>query len=281
MGLETGTFISDLDAANPVGATDQKSQGDDHLRLIKSTILASFPGITGAMSKTHTELNNAAILTDALNAFLAITATTYDGIAAADLVDKSATELISGNWTHTGSLIISDGADVLNFSATAGTVLAQPTGGMGLMDFNINVDVLDLTAQSYEGILATNILGEITNIDVSVINSNALQPGYKGAPQRTTAASESLVLTDCGRQIYLTGGAGQTLTIPANGAVAFPVGTIIEVVNDAANSWSIAITTDTLEELGTGNTGTRTLADNNKAILEKVTATLWKYSATG
>lgn len=58
MGLETGTFISDLNANNPVGATDPKSQGDDHIRLIKSTMLNTFPNITGAMNASHTELNN-------------------------------------------------------------------------------------------------------------------------------------------------------------------------------------------------------------------------------
>lgn len=56
MGLETGTYISDLNSANPVG-TDVKSQGDDHIRLLKATILATFPAITGAVTSTHTELN--------------------------------------------------------------------------------------------------------------------------------------------------------------------------------------------------------------------------------
>lgn len=57
MGLEVATFISGLVATNPVGATDPKSQGDDHIRLIKATLLATFPAITGAITATHTELN--------------------------------------------------------------------------------------------------------------------------------------------------------------------------------------------------------------------------------
>lgn len=56
MGLETGSYISDLVATNPV-AGDPVSQADDHLRLLKTTILASFPNITGAMTQTHTRLN--------------------------------------------------------------------------------------------------------------------------------------------------------------------------------------------------------------------------------
>ena len=59
MALESGTFIDSLNASNPV-ATDGLAQADDHMRLIKSTILASFPGITGAVNATHTEINTVA-----------------------------------------------------------------------------------------------------------------------------------------------------------------------------------------------------------------------------
>jgi hypothetical protein len=58
MSLETATFISQLDAANPAGS-DPIAAGDDHLRLIKSTLKNTFPNVTGAVSKSHTDLNNA------------------------------------------------------------------------------------------------------------------------------------------------------------------------------------------------------------------------------
>ena len=56
MALESGTYINSLNSSNPV-ATDGLAFADDHLRLIKATILASFPNITGAMTATHTILN--------------------------------------------------------------------------------------------------------------------------------------------------------------------------------------------------------------------------------
>ena len=62
MGLETGTYISDLVVTNPT-STDPKSQGDDHLRLVKSTLKNTFPNITGAMTVSHTVLNYTANLT--------------------------------------------------------------------------------------------------------------------------------------------------------------------------------------------------------------------------
>ena len=56
MGLETGTYINSLNSSNPT-ASDAVSEGDDHLRLIKSTVKATFPNITNAVTSTHTELN--------------------------------------------------------------------------------------------------------------------------------------------------------------------------------------------------------------------------------
>ena len=56
MALESGTYIDSLVSTNPA-ATDGLAQADDHMRLIKATILASFPNITGEMNVTHTILN--------------------------------------------------------------------------------------------------------------------------------------------------------------------------------------------------------------------------------
>src|SRR5438105_15499887 len=47
MGLETGTYVSDLVLTNPVGGTDSKGQGDDHLRLIKTVLQNTFPLAVG------------------------------------------------------------------------------------------------------------------------------------------------------------------------------------------------------------------------------------------
>ena len=52
MGLETGTYINSLVSTNPLGS-DLKSRGDDHIRLIKSTIRASFPDVDEAVITIH------------------------------------------------------------------------------------------------------------------------------------------------------------------------------------------------------------------------------------
>jgi microcystin-dependent protein len=58
MALETGTYIDDLVSSNPP-QSDSLTQSAGHLRLIKSTLLATFPNITGAVSATHTEIDAA------------------------------------------------------------------------------------------------------------------------------------------------------------------------------------------------------------------------------
>lgn len=58
MGLETVTYISDLNPLWPLGALpDRKSEGDNHLRNIKSSLLNTFAAITGAVTATHVEIN--------------------------------------------------------------------------------------------------------------------------------------------------------------------------------------------------------------------------------
>ncbi len=80
MGLETGTYISDLVATNPAGS-DHLSQGDDHIRLLKSTVTTTFPSVTGAVTATQAELNlldGVTATTAELNILDGVTATTAE-----------------------------------------------------------------------------------------------------------------------------------------------------------------------------------------------------------
>ena len=48
MALESPTYINDLVATNPASG-DPVSQGDDHIRNLKSVLRASFPGLSEAL----------------------------------------------------------------------------------------------------------------------------------------------------------------------------------------------------------------------------------------
>ena len=61
MPLESATYIDGLVTTNPA-ASDAISTADDHLRLIKSAIKATFPNINGPVTKTQAEINGLAPL---------------------------------------------------------------------------------------------------------------------------------------------------------------------------------------------------------------------------
>lgn len=101
-----------------------------------------------------------------------------------------------------------------------------------------------------------------------------------GSPQMADQDDYTLTLDDAGRHYYHTSGSTHTLTIPANSSVAFPIGTVIAIVNEnGGGALSIAITTDTLR--WTDQTGTRSLAANGAATLLKVASTVWRLTGDG
>lgn len=65
MSVESASYINQLDATRPT-SSDLKSEGDNHLRLLKVTIQNSFPNITGAVNPTHTQLNYVVGVTSAI-----------------------------------------------------------------------------------------------------------------------------------------------------------------------------------------------------------------------
>jgi hypothetical protein len=111
--------------------------------------------------------------------------------------------------------------------------------------------------------------------------STARSVGYLGIPASAVSTSATLSIADAGEHIYVTT-AGQTITIPANSSVAYPIGTTLTfIAGPSATTVSIAITSDTLRLAGGTSTGTRTLAANGMATAVKVAATTWYINGTG
>ena len=94
MALESATYISDLVSTNPT-SSDGLSQGDDHLRLLKSTVKATFPNVSGAVLPTHTELNFVDGVTSSIQ-------TQLDAKAA-----LASSNTFTGNQTINGNLTVS------------------------------------------------------------------------------------------------------------------------------------------------------------------------------
>ena len=116
---------------------------------------------------------------------------------------------------------------------------------------------------------------------VATATSTAASLGYLGIPQSATATTATLAIGDAGKHIYVTTNS-QTITIPANATVAYPIGTTIGfIAGPSATTVTIAITSDTMYLGGTGTTGSRTLAAHGMATAVKVAATTWYISGNG
>jgi hypothetical protein len=84
-----------------------------------------------------------------------------------------------------------------------------------------------------------------------------------------------LALADQGKHISITTGG---VVIPANGSVAFPIGSTIVIYNNSGSNQTISITSDTLRLAGAASTGSRTLAQYGLATCVKVATTTWVAS---
>lgn len=130
MGLEAATYIHELDPANPVGAADPKSQGDDHLRMIKAALQATFSGITGEVTVTHTQINT--VVASGITGFAAPandvgSASQSEGVATTAMrsdatlqVNLTAIYIWTGRHTFEGGATVSgSGDEVLRLARTA------------------------------------------------------------------------------------------------------------------------------------------------------------------
>ena len=106
--------------------------------------------------------------------------------------------------------------------------------------------------------------------------------GYRDVPVTISNAATTFALADAGKAFGKDNATAYTYTIPANGTVAFPIGTVITVFNNNATSnITVAITTDTLRLAGTTTTGSRTIAPFALCTLFKVSSTVWMASGAG
>ncbi|UOD28786.1 hypothetical protein INH39_25595 [Massilia violaceinigra] len=108
MGLETATFINDLNAANPT-ASDPKSQGDDQIRMLKSVLKASWTQISGAVNATHTQLNFMVGVTSSVQAQIDLKQNTADAVTYAYVDNLAISSTLPGQAGNAGKVISTDG----------------------------------------------------------------------------------------------------------------------------------------------------------------------------
>lgn len=174
MGLETGIdYVSQLVDTNPT-PSDPVNQGDDHIRIIKHTLLESFANVSGAVTASHTELN--------------LTKTATNANTANELVKRDG----SGNFTA-GTITATTFVGTLTTAAqTNVTSVGALDGGSITSNFgNINIGTSDLTAGKavIDDITVNGLNIGVTGVDedLLLLGNNSLT--VNGAITTTSAVS--------------------------------------------------------------------------------------------
>lgn len=161
-----------------------------------------------------------------------------------------------------------------------GTGAATLTGvlkGNGTSAFTAATAGTDYLAPS--GALGTPSSGTLSGCTVD--GTDAV--GFRNVPVNSQSAAYTAVLADSGKVIFhpSTDANARTFTIPANGSVAYPIGTALTFINMTSQVVTIAITTDTMYLSSAGTTGSRSLAQYGSATAIKMTSTTWLISGSG
>lgn len=248
MGLETGTYISDLNAANPAGG-DGLKDADNHLRLLKSTIKSTFPNINNAVTPTDEELNFVDGVTSSIQTQLDAKQTQIDAKLAASRFPN-----VSGDVTptHTELNYVDGVTSAIQTQLDAKAPLDSPalTG---------NPTAPTASSGDNDTTIATTAFVTDAGTKVTGINTQ-------------TGTTYTLVLGDAGKTISMDNASSNTLTIPANASVAFAVGTRIDLVQLGAGQTTVAITSDTLVSRGSKF---KINGQYGMASLLKTTTTQW------
>ena len=117
MTVESAPYVADLVSTNP-SSTDFIYEGDDHLRLIKAAVKASFPNVSGAVTLTHTAINSALLPTTSGQWTMMRNVTVSGTPSAIDFVNGSNGVVISSSYD---AYMI----EVTNLKSTSGAVTAR------------------------------------------------------------------------------------------------------------------------------------------------------------
>lgn len=225
MSLENPTYVGDLVAANPT-ANDPKSQGDDHIRRLKTALLNSFAGYTGAVCVTGVDggVANAYTLTPAQalpaygNKMIAVFVPTTYNTAASTL-----------NISGLGAKAIKriDGTDVIANDLVTGSVYSAAYNGTEFRLLSATKNYIDQLA--FTSALPAQSLGVLQSSG-TVSSFGKTTTGYalnavKGADIASAATIDLTSAT--GEFVHVTGSVGIT-------AITIPVGAERVVVFDGA-----------------------------------------------
>lgn len=162
MSTEAATYIADLNSALPAAGTSPIS-ADDHLRLLKSVLKASFPNVSGAVTATHTELN----IMDGVTASTA-ELNVMDGVTVTAAEIEYADALTSAVQTQIDAKMSSPTVSVKtgNFTAAVGYLYVVRATSAGAA-YTMTLPASATAGQQIRVVRDSNSGGELTGLNVA------------------------------------------------------------------------------------------------------------------
>ena len=147
---------------------------------------------------------------------------------------------LTGTVTTSGSLTL--GGTLSNVSLTTQVTGTLPVanGGTGATSLTAN-NVLLGNGTSAVQVVAPGTSGNVLTSNGTTWVSSAAAGGSVSYPQNIQSGNYTLVLGDAGKHIYSANTGAQTITIPTNASVAFPIGTLVTIVNFGTNPITLGV----------------------------------------
>ena len=228
MPLESGTLIPDLNQNNPLGA-DPKSEGDDHLRLVKRCVQGSFAAFVGttatpkSVSLTEDQINDAALKSEAQS--------------------LSGAWTISGPWRFDANLLLGNdfavqgrnaaddtSFDLVKLNASNQPVFGSTAAALGSPQFLAQTG---FSHQFFNGItevarFSSLAIGTLLVKDIGAIFKKV---GFRNPSVNQENSDYTIQQSDEGQVVRKSSGVGSTVTVPVLDAL-----TTVTVINDDENS---------------------------------------------
>jgi len=158
-------------------------------------------------------------------------------------------------------VITLDNASAITMTIPANASVAYPVGtklhfeqlGAGVVTIGITTDTLNVNAGStavmagqYSVATAVKITSTSWVLVGGLVAAGDFQPLELDLQDETGTTYTAFALEDSGQMVTMNNASANTVTLPANSSIAYPVGTQIHFQQLGAGATTVAITTDTL-----------------------------------
>lgn len=232
MALEAGNFIGDLVPSNP-GPNDPKSQGDDHLRLIKEVLQNSFSGFMKSILVTGTAVQGSTVdqivlttagafgLDSSFSIVTLIAPASNSGAMEININGSGYKNILTlhGDTTPAGAVVAGQALVLLwdgnDFYLLTGGAVDTAYSRTNTPSFPDNSDAIATTAYVAQAALSSVLPGLAGNagkyLQVDPTESGAQWNTVANWLYTITSGNYTIIDTDKGKWLDITGGTTHTL----------------------------------------------------------------------